>query len=87
MVREQAKRRGRRRCPDCQEPVTVDQRPKIKVATTESEARKLWKYVLAGVSNFVDLIEQYQEAGMHGIPMDNIALLRERLDTVLSKGD
>jgi hypothetical protein len=87
MVRDIVKRQGRRRCPECQEPVKVDQRPQIKMVTTESEARKLWQYVIVGVNNFVDLIEQYQEAGMHGIPMDSIAILRERLDTVLHKGE
>lgn len=87
MVREIAKRKGRRRCPDCQEPVVPDTRSKIKLATTDSESHKLWKYVIAGTTNFVELIEQYQEAGMHGIPMDNIALLRERLDAVLHKGE
>jgi hypothetical protein len=87
MVREIAKRRGRRKCPDCQEPVVVDNRPKIKLATTESESQKLWRLVLSGTENFIDLIEQYQEARMHGIPMDRIALLRERLDTVLLKGE
>lgn len=87
MVREIAKRQGRRRCPECQEPVTVNQRPQIKLATTDSESRKLWKLVITGTNNFVDLIEQYQVAGMHGIPMDSIAVLRERLDAVLHKGE
>lgn len=87
MVREEAKRKGRRRCPECQEPVTPDRRPRIRVATTESESRKLWTHVISGTATFVELIEHYQDAQLHGIPMDRIALLRERLDTVLRKGE